>query len=548
LKPGLTIGIYGIQDIADSNIPTIAHDHALAIIKDGSVIYYVHLERLDRIKNSNSLPKKIYDILKEKKLLGEEFNIVFTDNYTGRAFINSQGNMRFEAAWPEKLSTEPEIGNSWWLDKSRKAYVVNHELAHLGSCLPFYGDFKDESLLIHFDGGASRSNFSAWYFSGDKLKSLEHHWDFRWLSNLFNSNALMFGIIGAKPIELNSVPGKLMGFASFGTYKPEIESWLIANHFFENCWRSKKEFFEKVKTQFGISINQMDTRNRFLQDIVATVQEIFTRNLLEAINRLKDKTCAKNLYFAGGSALNIVSNSRIIETCCFDQVFIPPCCNDSGLALGAAAFYEWWNGQKINIHSPYLNNWGIEEYEISYSDETIKTLSELLIQKKVVGVCIGFGEAGPRALGNRSIIGLASDKMLAQKISQEHKGREWYRPVAPIMLEKNAKYFTGLDQINLLSKYMLLDFNILEERISELQGTVHINGTARIQTIYDRSDNPFIYDLLMNLDQNHQVKSLINTSFNRKGEPMVHTTDDAMKSAKAMSLDAVVLNGELVIL
>ena len=309
-----------------------------------------------------------------------------------------------------------------------------------------------------------------------------------------------------------------------------------------------KKNFLKGENSIGISISQMDTRNRFLQDIVATVQEIFTRKLIEAIKRLKDKTYAKNLYFSGGSALNIVTNSRIIETCCFDQVFIPPCCNDSGLALGAAAFYEWWNGQKINIHSPYLNNWGIEDYKISYSDETIKTLSELLIQKKVVGVCIGFGEAGPRALGNRSIIGLASDRKLAEKISQEHKGREWYRPVAPIMLEKNAKYFTGLDQINLLSKYMLLDFNILEERISELQGTVHINGTARIQTIYDRSDNPFMYDLLLNLDQNHQVKALINTSFNRKGEPIVHTIDDAMKSAKAMNLDAVVLNGELVIL
>jgi len=136
---------------------------------------------------------------------------------------------------------------------------------------------------------------------------------------------------------------------------------------------------------------------------------------------------------------------------------------------------------------------------------------------------------------------------LADKVSVEHKDREWYRPVAPIMLEKNAKYFTGKEEINHLSKYMLLDFDILPERQAEIEGVVHINKTSRIQTVYTRDDNPFIYDLLTWLDSKG-VRALINTSFNKRGEPIVHTEQDAEKSARNMKLDAVVLNGRLLIL
>jgi carbamoyltransferase len=133
-------------------------------------------------------------------------------------------------------------------------------------------------------------------------------------------------------------------------------------------------------------------------------------------------------------------------------------------------------------------------------------------------------------------------------VSEEHKKREWYRPVAPIMLEKNAKYYTGLEKIHHLSKYMLLDFKILDDKIKEITGVVHVDGTSRIQTIFDRTENPFIYDLLMELDLNFGVKAIINTSFNVKGEPIVHTVDDALRSAQNMKLDAVILNGKVQII
>ena len=130
----------------------------------------------------------------------------------------------------------------------------------------------------------------------------------------------------------------------------------------------------------------------------------------------------------------------------------------------------------------------------------------------------------------------------------DHKGREWYRPVAPILLEKNASYFTGENNIHPLCEYMLLDVEVLSEKKKAMEGTEHVDGTARMQTISSREQNPFIFDLLTYLDKHYNQKALINTSFNIKGEPIVHTLEDAVCSAKNMKLDGVVLNGKVEVL
>ena len=241
-----------------------------------------------------------------------------------------------------------------------------------------------------------------------------------------------------------------------------------------------------------------------------------------------------------------MANTRIIESNLFKNVFIPPCTEDSGLALGAAAFAEWKKHGTVKTHSPYLNNWGIENYKTNDSSETIRKVAELLAAGKIIGVCNGFGEAGPRALGNRSILARADSKKLARKISMEKKGREWYRPLAPVALEKNTRYFTGLDEIHPLSKFMLIDFSVLADRKKELAGAVHADGTARFQTIFKKQQNPFLFDLLNLLDEKHNIKALINTSFNGKGEPIVHTEEDALAAAQNMKLDGVVLNGAFI--
>jgi len=549
-----TLAIYGIQDQTHADWPSMVHDHSMALYHQGKLIKFLQLERLSRKKRDNTLHKQIYTLLKHEGLLAGQYDLVFVDNVLGRAFISEQGNLRFEGPLVDRLASDIEVGVAYWLNERQRAYVLNHELSHVHSCLPFFGSFKENSLLVHFDGGASQSNFSAWHWSHGKINLLENHWSLKYLSNLFNANALNFAILGASAKDQHSVPGKLMGFASYGEYSCEIEQWLIRHEYFENHWRSKKIFFEKAKNDFGYQKNYLDQKEKFIQDVVATVQTIFSRDVLKKLETLQQQTQTDYLYYTGGCALSIVTNSQIVKAGFFKEIFIPPCAEDSGLALGAGAFLEYQKHGFIERHSPYLNNWGIKQAKVVYDQSTIEQVAELILQNKVIGICNGFGEVGPRALGNRSIIALANSVTLAKTVSQTHKGREWYRPIAPVIRQKNLEYFIGstkrVDNAPslTLSQYMLMDFQVLPERREELAGVVHVNGTARIQTIDSNSENVFLYDLLDFLEQEHGIRALINTSFNHRSEPIVHQIEDALSAAKHMKLDAVVLNGQLAVL
>lgn len=540
-----TLAIYGIQDRINTSTPFYVHDHALTLMYRGKVQKHLTLERQSRRKHDNCLHEQLYDLLKEEGLLkNTDYDLVFVDNVVGRTFLSSCGRFRFEGPLNKQLHTLPEKGRCWWLNSEKEAFVLNHELAHIGACLPFYGSFKENSLLLHFDGGGSLSNLSAWVCRNNRIELREFHWDLQYLSAFFNANALVFGIIGAKYIEQNSVPGKMMGLAAYGQYKPELEVWLRDNDFFKDIWGSKKVFFEAAQSDFGWSNKHLNTKDPFLQNLVATMQGVFQNELMAKLECLQNDGKYDYLYYSGGSALNIVFNTQLLDSGLFKDVFIPPCPEDSGLSLGAAAYVEWLKHKKTELHSPYLNNWGIEDYSACVNSGEIEKCADELSKGKVIALCNGIGEIGPRALGNRSIIALANDKRLAQKVSITHKKREWYRPVAPVMLLKNACYFTGLDSIHHLGKYMLLDFNILPDKQKEIEGVVHVDGTARIQVVQQAGDNPFLYALLNVLDSKYNIKALINTSFNIKGEPIVHSQEGAVRSARNMNLDGLVLNGK----
>ncbi len=535
-----TLALYGIQDCNEQQ--TLVHDHNLCLMNNASVIDFIQLERITRKKRDNQLHLHLDDILRQKKWIDKDFDLVFVDNVLGRAFINKQGTVRFEAPLSTGLKSTIEKGICHWYGKRKEAYVLNHELAHIGTCLPFYGAFKENSLLVHFDGGASCSNFSAWHYIAGEIKLIEAHWDYKWLTTLFNANAFVFSVIKAKKNEQNSVPGKMMGLAGHGKYRKDLEIWLKENNFFEDIWKKPSMFILAANKAFNIGINCINERNSFIQDCIATLHELFVRATIDIFRGLESKTNANYLYYSGGSALNIVTNTRLVESGLFKDVYIPPCCEDSGLALGAAAFVEWHKHKKVELHSPYLNNFEIDKDSFSFSHSQVAELAKKLTNKEIVALFNGLGEAGPRALGQRSLLALANSTELSKKLSEGCKKREWYRPLAPIMLEKNAKYFTGLSNIHHLSRYMLLDFKILPERLKELKGAINKDGTARIQTIFKREENPFMWDLLSELDNKYEVKALINTSFNSQGEPIVHKLSDAIESAKKLGVSLISLH------
>jgi carbamoyltransferase len=539
-----TLGLYAIQDRIDTEYPQMVHDHSLAVMSNGKVKNFLQLERFSRVKRDNKLHVHLPELLMKLGLVDVDMDVVFVDNMVGRAMISANGQVRFEAPLAARLTKDCEKGRLWWFNRALDGYVLSHELAHVFSAVPFYGMFKENSLMVHFDGGASMSNFSAWMYKNEKIIPVEHHWELKHLTSLFNANALVYGIIGASAQDKYSVPGKLMGYAALGNYTEEIEFWLRQNNWFRDISGQPSIFFDRVKSDFNIDLKIFDQHNRFLQDVAATIQELFMRETLLKLDDLHTLSGCKTMYYTGGSALNIHTNSSIVESGIFDHVYIPPCTDDSGLALGAAAFGEWKKGHKFQLHHPYLNSAFELENEVEVADSEVRQLAQLLSEGNVVGVCNGKGEAGPRALGNRSLLALPT-KALSHKVSVVHKSREWYRPVAPIMLEKNVKYYTGQATVHPLSRYMLIDLPIVAGLQSEIAGVVHANGGARIQTLFSREDNPLMWDLLTILDEHYGVKALINTSFNAPGEPIVHTAAEARRSAKLMQIDALLVEGKV---
>lgn len=545
-----TLAIYGIKDRHNFKHPGFTHDHNLCLMQNGKIIQYLQLERFTRRKYDNRLDLFLEELIENKLLeLPNEFDFVSVNSFVGNAFISSNGRIRFESSKNKNLTQELEKGVAYYQNhlsegKEMQAYNCPHELAHIGSCLPFFGEFKENSLLISFDGGSSISNFSAFHFTNGKFKLLEFHWDLGYITKFFNDNAFCFHILGSKASEHCSVPGKLMGYSSYGHYDFRIECWLKENDYFKTNWKNGNKILQSIESTFKIKINSFDNKELFFQNAVATFQHIFEKQFIQKIEQLQSQTNSQYLYYAGGCALNIVTNSKIINKQIFKDIFIPPCCNDSGLSIGGAAILERKKGNKIQIHSPYLNNIGIENDNNKITDDLIEQSANIILEGGIIGICNDNAEVGPRALGNRSLLALANNKKIAQKLSVEVKKREWYRPVAPIMLSDIAKKVTN-QEIHHLSKYMLLDFTIIKEFENEMQGVIHANQTARIQTIDNEQDNPFIFHLLNHLYKKHNILALINTSFNIQGEPIVHTPIDALQSAQKMNLQALVINNKL---
>jgi carbamoyltransferase len=550
-----TLAIYGIPDRDRYALPRFTHDHSITLMENGIVKTHIALERHTGIKNDNTLHRHIDGLIESGLLeLPEKFDLVSVNSYVGNEFLSSSGSFRFKANRQAALHGDLVEAYGWLAKENNdnriaEAFLCEHELAQVFSVVPFYPEIHDKSLFVHFDGGASLSSFSAYIYDHSNARSkftpIKWNWDLIYLARLFDDNPIVFEILNEGVGAHFSAPGKLMGLAPYGKENEKLRLWLRKNKFFEKARKDKTKFNRGARAKLNYSDINLNTETEFSRDIAFAIQQEFSEVLTKTIYDLHEKTGAEYLYLSGGCALNIVTNSQIVQSGPFKDVFISPACNDAGLSLGAAAFLEWKKYGSIERHSPYLNNFGLNSSYFDFSASTIKEVADIILRCGIVGVCNGHGEIGPRALGNRSIIALADSIELKNRVSITCKGREYYRPVAPIMLDEAAQELTGTKAVHHLAKFMLLDLPVREQFHQSVQGVVHVDGSSRIQKLDRRQDNPFMYDLLKYLHSNHRVACLINTSFNRRGAPIVHRNEDALELAQNMSLDGVVIQGKL---
>ena len=314
-------------------------------------------------------------------------------------------------------------------------------------------------------------------------------------------------------------------------------------------------------------------------DLARSIQVVTEEILLRMARHVHRETGMKHLVLAGGVALNCVANGRLLREGPFEEIWIQPAAGDAGGALGAALFawYQYLDRerrppetgdfQKGSYLGPEFSNQDIETFlqaqNIPYrklSDaEMVETTAELLAQENVVGWFQGRMEFGPRALGNRSILGDPRSASMQSMMNLKIKFRESFRPFAPAVLAEHASEYFDIDRS---SPYMLLVAEVREHlrkntsfeeaegldklKIvrSEIPAVTHVDYSARLQTVH-RETNPRFYALLQAFYQKTGCPVLVNTSFNVRGEPIVCTPQEAYRCFMRTQMDYLVMGNFL---
>lgn len=314
----------------------------------------------------------------------------------------------------------------------------------------------------------------------------------------------------------------------------------------------KEIFLEKLSLKaLDLELNMLP--NGFSADIAAQLQKETEDAIIDLANTAYKLTWSKNLCISGWVWLNSVANTKIIQNTPFEKVFILPSCDDSWLALWAALYgKEVLQKESTNISNFYFGKTysesciqeDINTYKSYFSDVQIsknitKDVAELLEKWNIIGWFQGGSETWPRALWNRSIL---ADPRYEAKRDEVNviKKREFWRPLAPSVLDAYAHEYFDLEEDISEYKYMLKVVWVKQKAIDKAPAVVHIDNTSRIQSV-SHEDNEIYHQLIQDFYEISGVPMLLNTSFNSAGEPIVETPEDAIKMFLSSPLDYLVL-------
>lgn len=350
--------------------------------------------------------------------------------------------------------------------------------------------------------------------------------------------------------------GKLMGLAPYGrpgACQHRIFDIRDGRVFVDYEWMSA---FRDRRT----SDEDFRLRFQYFADVARMVQAEIECALVELARARYEVHPSPNLCLAGGVALNAVANTRILNDTPFERVFVPPAADDSGLAIGCA-YYGWQTvlGRERTPHggSPFLGR----SYEtdaaqieraiqavgedavVTRPDDLASAMAEALAEGKTLAWCRGGAEFGPRALGHRSILADPRRPELRDYINSRIKFREDFRPFAPAVLAEDAETYFELDRD---SPYMLFVVPVREPWRERIGAVVHVDGTARVQTVRQEAD-PDFHALLSAFRARTGIGVLLNTSLNRRGQPIVETPVEAAELFRDTGLHGLVVGPYLVL-
>jgi carbamoyltransferase len=560
----------------------VGHDPSAALLVDGKIVAAAEEERFNRNKHSKGLQPELsaqfclkYAGLKPGdvqvvaypyapiSIFGPErwhyaWRHLYTPDRAIVAILN--GNRRYQRNVANVFAMLEKIG----IDPKRVKFVpVEHHLAHASSAYHLSG--YRNAAIMSIDGIGEYC--TTWFGHGKDgaIHCLKEFFAPDSLGGFYGSITEFLGF------EMLDGEYKVMGMAPYGDagkidLSPLIkwdETGFKINTRYINClgWRRYKRdgrglfFAQRLVDLWGPARQGDDidepyvhiaaATQKLLEDIVLALAKFYLGEHIARTNRL---------CYAGGVALNVKCNKALIEYLGpGGELFVQPAASDAGTALGAATYAAHGLGDTIlpmdhaYLGPEYSNNEieaALQKRGVRY--EKCKSItdacSDLLAAGEVVAWFQGRMEFGPRALGNRSILGNPARKGTADLINAQIKYRERWRPFCPSIADHVAH---DLLQSNHPSPYMTFTFDVAEKWKTRIPEVVHVDGTARPQVVTAQSNRRY-YELIERFAAKTHVPVLLNTSLNRRGEPIVCTPDDALNMFYGSDLQNLAIGDFLV--
>lgn len=584
------------------------HDSAAALIENGEIIAAVQEERYSRKKNDADFPfKSIEYCLNEGQIEAKDLDaIVFfekpflkferiIESFIENAPLSLFSFSKNMPKWiKQKLFVKKEIlqkfdENYSDIDWSKTHLLFSkHHLSHAASAF-FVSPFKEAAILT-IDGVGEQDTATISKGNGNSIETMKE-------LNYPHSLGLFYSAFTAfLGFEVNNGEYKVMGLAPYASKnREEVEKLVqilknnlilisesgsirLNTSYFQ--FNHSKSMLKTKKVEKLINMNAISDTSSFSTahlNLAQAVQQITEEVILIMVQYTKHLYPSENLCMAGGLALNCVANGKIKESAVFKNIFIQPAAGDAGGSLGAAlaAYYMHFKKQRIvseNTMKNALLGPSFSENEILKAltktncafekvnvDQKIALATEYLIEGKTIGWFQGKMEFGPRALGNRSIIGNPLLSETQSTLNLKVKKRESFRPFAPILLEEEFELYFGQKYA---SPYMLfahklkesyrkpfsLNSNLIEsinQNRSPFPAVTHVDFSSRIQTVNEVS-NPELFQLLVNFKSKTGLGILVNTSFNIKDEPIVCTPIDAINCFFNTEIDVLIMNNFII--
>src|SRR3954471_10602127 len=528
-------------------VNAVFHDSAAALVVDGEVVAAAEEERFTRRKHAKqSVPFSTWELpersarwcLDEAGLTPSQLDAVaysydpaMAPPVDGDVTAADWEGLRtiYAARAPQFLASALQ-----GLDTGRVRHIPHH-IAHAASaCMA--APFGSSAVLVA-DGSGERSSHLAGHFADDTLSILA-------AQALPHSLGLLYEDLTAHlGFHRSSDEYKVMAMASYGEPRFLDDLRRLVRGDSRGGYRVSAFPWQR----FAPALESGDDWGQEHADLAASVQRRLEEVLLELAWWLHEETNEPDLCMAGGVALNCVANSRLAAEGPFQRIWVQPAAGDAGTALGAALCLAGRLGDRVAPFSTAALGRGFSDRELQDALTTARVpfqrpaciataTARLLAEGGVVAWFQGRSEFGPRALGHRSLLASpASADMLHRR--NNIKGREQFRPVAPmVLLERAGEIFDG----PLPSPFMLFVHRVAASWRDRIPAVVHVDGTARAQTV-DRSNEPLMAGLLDEFDRLTGLPVVVNTSLNTSGRPMVDDPQDALECFGSAPIDALAI-------